>query len=99
MFKNWQKYRKTPCWRSFLGLWIEYRPGQPIPQCLQYNGCAKQADRNTYKPPVLRWIRMRKGEPIPDCLKYDGWLTDYCNNYRHCDVRSEWAILQWVKYR
>lgn len=26
MFKNWQKYRKTPNCRSFLSLWIEYRP-------------------------------------------------------------------------
>ncbi len=72
-------------------LWIEYRPGEPIPKEIQYDGW--QTDRNKCggKTPLMLWIKHCK-EPIPKELTYDGWQTDK-DNYKYT------PLMQWIAYR
>ena len=55
--------------------WIEYRPGEKIPQELYY--CGYKIDKSKYtRTPLMYWVIHRQNEPIPQELHYDDWQTD-----------------------
>ena len=72
-------------------LWIEYRPGEPIPKEFEYDGWRTDKNKCGGKTPLMLWIKHCK-EPIPKELTYDGWQTDK-DNYKYT------PLMQWIAYR
>lgn len=76
-------------------LWIENRPGEPIPQNLRYTAYTSDKDIHG-NTPLMLWIKYRPGEAIPKELIDDNILfdDDIISTYIRFEVRCIW-----IKFR
>lgn len=74
---------KIQGWQTFKGYygerpihsWIEYRPSEPIPDELKFQGWQtyETVYEHEHNKAIHYWIRYRKDEPIPEDMKFEGW--------------------------
>lgn len=76
-YDGWQKDGVyTP-----LDLWIEFRPGEPIPDELKFEGWQTSIGIDDGNVPITRWFANRLAvtnhdeipEPVPADMFFEGW--------------------------
>ena len=68
-FDGWEKSKNDIGYKPIHD-WIEHRPGEPIPEDMEFDGWETSGE--DFKP-IHFWIHHRPGEPIPEDMKFDGW--------------------------